>query len=291
MNTHVGMEQSEYDVRIQTWVKDSVVMMKLIVQNANGSPIQGSFSVCITSEDEGKADSLQSSEREMLLDEVVKTGRKIITAKNPYGVSPPRRISRDDAKKSRVPSLKSLLLPLGVKFKNENGRETFRLCKVYVDNVACDEDDLSDVLAIQPTDVSSVEYFPPNNPVNTLFRVDAELGEIPGVLFIFLNDSSEAEYFHRGASTFKQQDEKDNNQLRWHFSNQHGCDYKHLTHHKTLYWNAITKTDSEGCVSIQFLIRNDVKNCLLTIQGTLIDGTIVSKVISVSLEKRAKDVD
>lgn len=128
------------------------------------------------------------------LDEVVKTGKRRQPVRNKGGIRAPRNINEDDPRLQRATSMAQLLAPLGLKVVGRPGEQDLKpvanaaSLKIFVDNF--EEDDHDDVVNLLPTDVKSVEYFPPNNAENSVFGVRPESGSatVPGVLFIFLKD-------------------------------------------------------------------------------------------------------
>ena len=135
------------------------------------------------------------------LQEVSVTGSKK-KKKNPvlnrYNMDPPRGFKPGDQKIGQAASMAQLLTSLGIRVNYYDGEPNINTpdnagLDIYVDHINMN-DDHDYVLNLVPANVRAIEYFTPNNATNSIFGVRPQsfTGKVPGVLFIFLNDGSEA---------------------------------------------------------------------------------------------------
>ena len=96
----------------------------------------------------------------------------------------------------RAANMQQLLTQLGIRITYQGGEPYITTpdnagLDIYVDNMNY-SDDHDYVLNLIPANVKTVEYFTPNNSVNSIFGVRPApfTGKVPGVLFIFLKDGS-----------------------------------------------------------------------------------------------------
>ena len=133
------------------------------------------------------------------LPEVVATGKR--TKRKPfnsYNMEAPRGYKPGDPRIERAANMQQLLTSLGIRITYYQGIPYITTpdnagLAIYVDNLKMETDEHEEVLSLIPTDVKTIEYFTPNDPVNGIFgvRPDSYSGKVPGVLFIFLKDGSE----------------------------------------------------------------------------------------------------
>lgn len=221
------------------------------------------------------------------LPEVLKTGKKRKPLKsNIMGLEAPRGFQEGDPRIERAATMQQLLTSLGMRIQtNGNGDQYITTpdhagVKVYVDNFVESAEEHGYVLSLPPTDIRSIEYFTPNNPINGFFGVRpvSYSGKVPGVLFIFMKDGSEivrARAKNRLSFASVQQ-----LGYRWpvEFYSPQYTDKSEKTrpdHRTTLYWNPKVKTDAEGKASVKFYASDISKRYLVTLEGVSNDGTIV----------------
>lgn len=221
------------------------------------------------------------------LPEVLKTGKKRKPLKsNIMGLEAPRGFQEGDPRIERAATMQQLLTSLGMRIQtNGNGDQYITTpdhagVKVYVDNFVESAEEHGYVLSLPPTDIRSIEYFTPNNPINGFFGVRpvSYSGKVPGVLFIFMKDGSEivrARAKNRLSFASVQQ-----LGYRWpvEFYSPQYTDKSQKTrpdHRTTLYWNPKVKTDANGKASVKFYASDISKRYLVTLEGVSNDGTIV----------------
>ena len=221
------------------------------------------------------------------LPEVLKIGKKQKPLKsNIMGLEAPRGYQEGDPRIERAATMQQLLTSLGMRIQtNGNGDQYITTpdhagVKVYVDNFVESAEEHGYVLSLPPTDIRSIEYFTPNNPINGFFGVRpvSYSGKVPGVLFIFMKDGSEivrARAKNRLSFASVQQ-----LGYRWpvEFYSPQYTDKSQKTrpdHRTTLYWNPKVKTDANGKASVKFYASDISKRYLVTLEGVSNDGTIV----------------
>lgn len=221
------------------------------------------------------------------LPEVLKTGKKRKPLKsNIMGLEAPRGYQEGDPRIERATTMQQLLTSLGMRIQtNGNGDQYITTpdhagVRVYIDNFVESAEEHGYVLSLPPTDIRSIEYFTPNNPINGFFGVRpvSYSGKVPGVLFIFMKDGSEivrARAKNRLSFASVQQ-----LGYRWpvEFYSPQYTDKSQKTrpdHRTTLYWNPKVKTDANGKASVKFYASDISKRYLVTLEGVSNDGTIV----------------
>lgn len=212
------------------------------------------------------------------LPEVVKAGKKPKAQReNVMGLEALRGIPAGDPRLERAPTVAAQLAMLGLYATWADGVGVIPFTKVYVDNIV--EEDHDYVLNLPPTDIKSIELFPHDNAINSMFGVRPTAnGHIPGVLFIFLKDGSEIVKSKAkdrlSMATVRQLGYRRPVEF---YSPQHvdkSLDYL-PDHRTTLYWNPKVKTDSTGKASVLFYASDVSKRYLVTIEGISDNGIIV----------------
>ena len=221
------------------------------------------------------------------LPEVLKTGKKRKPLKsNIMGLEAPRGFQEGDPRIERAATMQQLLTSLGMRIQtNGNGDQYITTpdhagVKVYVDNFVESAEEHGYVLSLPPTDIRSIEYFTPNNPINGFFGVRpvSYSGKVPGVLFIFLKDGSEIVRARaKDRLSFASVRQLG---YRWpiEFYSPQYTDKSQKTrpdHRTTLYWNPKVETDEKGHASVRFYASDISKRYLVTLEGVSNDGTIV----------------
>lgn len=155
--------------------------------------------------------------------------------------------------------------------------------KYYVDNFPIGVGEVEDeVFTMIPSQIKSIEYFPKNNPANTLFGVRTPNGIIPGVLFIFTKDPTETNRFiekYRLSKAVVQQLGY-SAPIEFHspqYPNSDKSQYTHPDYRTTLYWNPDVRTNGSGYAKVKFYASDVSKRYLINIEGVSDDGHIVSK--------------
>ena len=215
------------------------------------------------------------------LPEVVKVGQKRQPRKNNMmGIEAPRGISEGDPLLERAVTMRQVLNSLGM-LTGDTYITTYDYAgvKIYVDNMV--EEDHSYVLNIVPTDIKSIEFFTPNNGINSMFGVrPSPNGKIPGVLFIFLKDGSEVFKSKRKNSLSFVRVQQLGYRYPVEFYSPQYTDKDDNTrpdHRTTLYWNPKVKTDASGHATVSFYASDVSKRYLVTLEGISNDGVIVRK--------------
>lgn len=221
------------------------------------------------------------------LPEVLKTGKRRKPLKsNIMGLEAPRGFQEGDPRIERAATMQQLLTSLGMRIQTNGYGDQYITTpdhagvRVYIDNFVESAEEHGYVLSLPPTDIRSIEYFTPNNPINGFFGVRpvSYSGKVPGVLFIFMKDGSEivrARAKNRLSFASVQQ-----LGYRWpvEFYSPQYADKSQKTrpdHRTTLYWNPKVKTDAEGKASVKFYASDISKRYLVTLEGVSNDGTIV----------------
>lgn len=217
------------------------------------------------------------------LPEVEKVGKKPqVQRRNMFFQEAPKGFKEDDPQIEHAINIKSLLYRLGIRIgiDDSSGDEFLYNVNTFVDNVAADDMDFV-LKNLPPTDVSSIEYFPPNNPRNVIFGIRPDrMGNVPGVLFIFLKDGSEIAHSkgNRPLSMATVQQLGYEQPVEFHSPQYTDSSAKTRPDHRTtLYWNPKLKTDTEGHAAIRFYASDISKRYLVTLEGVSDDGTIVHK--------------
>ena len=212
------------------------------------------------------------------LPEIEKVGRKPKTQReNVMGLEALRGIPEGDPRLEHAPTVAAQLAMLGLYATIVDGVGVIPFTKVYVDNI--EEEDHDYVLNLPPTDIKSIELFPKENAINSMFGVrPTEDGHIPGVLFIFLKDGSEIVHSKAARrlsmATVRQQGYE---QPAEFYSPQYDTpaasdrpDYR-----TTLYWTPRLTTDADGRAQVRFYASDVSRRYLVTLEGVSSDGTIV----------------
>ena len=215
------------------------------------------------------------------LPEVEKVGKKPqVQRRNMFFQEAPKGFKEDDPQIEHAINIKSLLYRLGIRIgiDDSSGDEFLYNVNTFVDNVAADDMDFV-LKNLPPTDVSSIEYFPPNNPSNVIFGVRPDrMGNVPGVLFIFLKDGSEIVHSKAARPLSMATVRQLGYEQPVEFYSPQYPDPAQKTRpdqRTTLYWNPQVKTDAEGRATIRFYASDVSKRYLVTLEGVSDDGTIV----------------
>jgi hypothetical protein len=223
------------------------------------------------------------------LQEFVKTGTKRTRRadiRNFAGKEPPRGYKSGDPAIERATTLKSLLLPLGIKMRmNDNTGEEIidnLYCKVYVENVVCNDEDLENLMAMPTTDIEAVEYFPPD-PANSLFRVDfTHRLQLQGVLFIYFKEGLQItkgprtvwpntavvrQLGYRCPATFYSPQ----------YTTAEAKASARPDRRATLYWNPRVTLDANGQAKVTFYSSDTSRQYDIVIEGVASDGPVISE--------------
>ena len=221
------------------------------------------------------------------LPEVLKTGKRRKPLKsNIMGLEAPRGFQEGDPRIERAATMQQLLTSLGMRIQtNGNGDQYITTpdhagVRVYIDNFVEYAEEHGYVLSLMPTDIKSIEYFTPNNPINGFFGVRpvSYSGKVPGVLFIFMKDGSEIVRARaKNRLSFASVRQLGYSWPVEFYSPQY-TDKSQKTrpdHRTTLYWNPKVTTDANGKASVKFYASDISKRYLVTLEGVSDDGTIV----------------
>ena len=208
------------------------------------------------------------------LPEIEKVGRKPkVQRENVMGIEALRGIPAGDPRLEHAPTVAAQLAMLGLYATWVDGVGVIPFTKVYVDNI--EEEDHDYVLSLPATDIKSIELFPKENAINSMFGVrPTGNGHIPGVLFIFLKDGSDI--VHSKAArplsmvTVRQQGYEPSADF---YSPQYDTPTadNRPDHRTTLYWNPKVKSGSTVC----FYASDVSKRYLVTLEGVSSDGTVI----------------
>ena len=217
------------------------------------------------------------------LPEVEKVGKKQLPQKrNIMSLEAPRGFPAGDVRIENAANVQQLLTALGMRVYYVDGEAVITTTdnaglKVYVDNF--EETDHDYVLNLVPQNISSIEYFTPNNAVNGFFGVrPGPTGKIPGVLFVFLKDGSEIVHSKAGRPLSMATVRQLGYEQPVEFYSPQYPDPAQKTRpdqRTTLYWNPQVKTDAEGRATVRFYASDVSKRYLVTLEGVSDDGTIV----------------
>ena len=212
------------------------------------------------------------------LPEIEKVGKKPKKQReNVMGLEALRGIPEGDPRLEHAPTVAAQLAMLGLYATIVDGVGVIPFTKVYVDNI--EEEDHDYVLNLPPTDIKSIELFPKENAINSMFGVrPTEDGHVPGVLFIFLKDGSEIVHSKAARrlsmATVRQQGYEQPTEF---YSPQYDTptasdrpDYR-----TTLYWTPRLTTDADGRAQVRFYASDVSRRYLVTLEGVSDDGTIV----------------
>ena len=214
------------------------------------------------------------------LPEVVKQGVKPQPRLNYGALQAPRGFPVGDPRIDRAASMAQLLAQLGLRTGFYGGypyvtTHSGAAVEFFLDNFR--EDDQDYIMNLPPTDISSIEYFPENNPVNSFFGVRPTQGLVPAVLFIFLKDGS-------GITRATSKDRLSMTVVRHQgyepvmqfYSPQYTGKGNHRPDYRTtLYWNPKLSTDDRGHATVRFCASDISKRYLVTLEGVSDDGTII----------------
>ncbi len=219
------------------------------------------------------------------LPEVEKVGKKPqVQRRNMFFQEAPKGFKEDDPQIEHAINIKSLLYRLGIRIgiDDSSGDEFLYNVNTFVDNVAVDDMDFV-LKNLPPTDVSSIEYFPPNNPRNVIFGIRPDrMGNVPGVLFIFLKDGSEIVHSkgNRPLSMATVRQLGYEPPVEFYSPQYPAADKSQYTrpdYRTTLYWNPKVRIDETGEATVTFYASDVSKRYLVTIEGGSDDGIVVSK--------------
>lgn len=211
------------------------------------------------------------------LPEVEKVGKKPkVQRGNVMGIEALRGIPAGDPRLERAPTVAAQLAMLGLYATFVEGKGVIPFTKVYVDNVV--EEDHDYVLNLPATDIKSIELFPKESAINSMFGVrPTPNGHIPGVLFIFLKDGSEvlrSKPSHAlSMATVRQLGYEQ--PVEFYSPQYTDKDSTRPDRRTTLYWNPKTETDGNGHATVCFYASDVSKRYLVTLEGVSNDGTIV----------------
>ena len=211
------------------------------------------------------------------LPEVEKVGKKSKAQRgNVMGIEALRGIPEGDPRLERAPTVAAQLAMLGLYATFVDGVGVIPFTKVYVDNI--EEEDHDYVLSLPATDVKSIELFPHDHAINSMFGVRPTTdGHIPGVLFIFLKDGSEVVHSKAGRplsmATVRQLGYEQ--PVDFYSPQYTDKDGTHPDHRTTLFWNPKLATNADGHATVRFYASDVSKRYLVTIEGVSDDGTVV----------------
>ena len=201
-----------------------------------------------------------------------------------------RGIMEGDPMFERLPDVQSMLRWLGIQLRyNENGEpyfgkmavtligKEFILTPTYIDDMLTDQ---QDIWHIEPSNIAQVEYLTPNNPMNVIYSSDAVNS---GCLLVYMKDGA-------GRKTARTQ--KPNMaylktlgyqlpaEFHAHVGDSTDTSMPETTMPlTTLYWSPKVRTDENGEAVIRFNSPGGERKYLVSIEGTLSDGTHISKQI------------
>lgn len=217
------------------------------------------------------------------LPEVEKVGKKQKPLKqNIMSLEAPRGFPSGDARIGNAANVQQLLTSLGMRVYYYNGEGFITTAdnaglKVYVDNF--EETDHDYVLNLVPQNISSIEYFTPNNAVNGFFGVrPGPTGKVPGVLFVFLKDGSEIVHSKTNRPLSMATVQQLGYKQPVEFYSPQYPDPAQKTRpdqRTTLYWNPRVKTNEDGKATVRFYASDISKRYLVTLEGVSDDGTVI----------------
>ena len=201
-----------------------------------------------------------------------------------------RSLMEGDGMFERLPDVQSMLRWLGIQLRyNENGEpyfgkmavtligKEFILTPIYIDDILSDQEEL---WHIEPSNIAQVEYLTPNNPMNVIYSSDAVNS---GCLLVYMKDGA-------GRKTARTQ--KPNMaylktlgyqlpaEFHAHVGDSTDTSMPETTMPlTTLYWSPKVRTDENGEAVIRFNSPGGERKYLVSIEGTLSDGTHISKQI------------
>ena len=220
-----------------------------------------------------------SVNREIELPEVVKEKKRKHQTTNRIGIEPYRGLYDDNSFLNKYPSMEIMLGALGLKVsRTDDGSNIVHTMAstsirplIYIDNF---ESNVEELLALQPANLMSVEYFKHGYPQLLAYRWD---GPTVGVLLITQKPGLR---FSNGKplsmATARQQGWKPYVEF---YSPQY-TDKTQKTrpdHRTTLYWNPKVSTDANGKASVKFYASDISKRYLVTLEGVSDDGKIIRK--------------
>lgn len=217
------------------------------------------------------------------LPEVEKVGKKHLPQKrNIMSLEAPRGFPAGDMRIENAANVQQLLTTLGMRVYYINGEAFITTTdnaglEVYVDNFV--ETDHDYVLNLIPQNISSIEYFTPNNAVNGFFGVrPGPTGKVPGVLFVFLKDGSEIVHSKSSRPLSMATVHQLGYEQPVAFYSPQYPDPAQKTRpdqRTTLYWNPAVKTDADGRATVRFYASDVSKRYLITLEGVSDNGTVV----------------
>lgn len=211
------------------------------------------------------------------LPEIEKVGKKPkVQRKNVMGLEALRGIAEGDPRLEHAPSVAAQLAMLGLYATWADGVGVIPFTKVYVDNIV--EEDHDYVLNLPATDIKSIELFPHDHAINSMFGVrPTPEGHIPGVLFIFLKDGSEIFRSKAGRplSMATVQQLGYEQPVEFYSPQYTDKDSTRPDHRTTLFWDPKLTTNANGHATVRFYASDVSKRYLVTIEGVSNDGTVV----------------
>ena len=222
------------------------------------------------------------------LDEVLKTTKRIYKSRGKLGIEPSRGFREGDKNIELFPDMNSLFTRLGMRIHVDNeGGETLTHAmnrsslkgitpvRIYIDDHPVSFDNAR---TLHPTDVKSIEYYPPGNAQVGVYGNGAVHG---GLLLIFQKDGTEQ--MHHTPLSVKSITPKGYKPAMEFYSPQYPAKDKSIytrpDHRTTLYWNPRVMTDEEGKASVSFYSSDVSKKYLVTLEGLTDDGVAISEVI------------
>lgn len=201
-----------------------------------------------------------------------------------------RGIMEGDPMFERLPDVQSMLRWLGIQLRYiENGElyfgkmavtlvgQEFILTPTYIDDMLTDQ---QDIWHIEPSNIAQVEYLTPHNPMNIIYSSDAVNS---GCLLI---------YMKKGAGKTKAREKKPNMVSLKPLGYQRPAEFRAYADDSTetsrpdaamqtatLYWNPKVRTDENGDAVIRFNSPGGERKYFISIEGTLDDGTHISRQI------------
>lgn len=226
----------------------------------------------------------QNTSREIDLPELVTTGRKPkAKPMNYFNIEPPKGFPPGDPRIARAATMEELMHHLGIRITitPDGDRGLWNIGKVYVDNFP--EEDVEEVLRINPWEVKSIEYFTPNNAENSLFGVRPDYrGILPGVLFIHTYDGLDMSKQQAQNASMLSMVKVDHlgYRLPMNFYSPQYPDtdkshYPFSDNRITIYWNPKVETDPNGHATVKFYASDHSRQYLVRLEGVAYDGTVV----------------
>lgn len=259
---------------------DSLTFPKVKLPHYQLTPSTSDLSTFVT---QSQTQQMYSRTGSIELPEVEKVGKKQKPLKqNIMSLEAPRGFPAGDTRIGNATNVQQLLTSLGMRVYYNNGEGFITTAdnaglKVYVDNF--EETDHDYVLNLVPQNISSIEYFTPNNAVNGFFGVrPGPTGKVPGVLFVFLKDGSEIVHSKAARPLSMATVQQLGYKQPVEFYSPQYTDSSAKTcpdHRTTLYWNPRVKTNEDGKATVRFYASDISKRYLVTLEGVSDDGIVI----------------